>query len=54
MLEFSTMCRVLGDQGLVKLGQSREDRLRKVKLKIDNNDVVFALQGIRFFQNCLR
>ncbi|KAK1265093.1 hypothetical protein QJS04_geneDACA011449 [Acorus gramineus] len=44
MLEFSTMCRVLGDQGLVKLGQSREDRLRKVTLKIDNNDVVFALQ----------
>ncbi|KAK1297984.1 hypothetical protein QJS10_CPB14g00857 [Acorus calamus] len=44
MLEFSNMCRVLGDQGLIKLSQSREDRLRRVTLKIDRNDVVFALQ----------
>ncbi|XP_019055399.1 PREDICTED: cell division control protein 6 homolog B-like isoform X2 [Nelumbo nucifera] len=51
--EFSNMCKVLGDQGLLKLGQSREDRLRRVILKIDA-DITFALQGIRFFRNCLQ
>ncbi|XP_010262805.1 PREDICTED: cell division control protein 6 homolog B-like isoform X2 [Nelumbo nucifera] len=53
ILEFSNMCRVLSDQGLLKLGQSREDRLRRVTLKIDETDITFALQGIRFFRNCL-
>ncbi|CAL5388560.1 unnamed protein product [Camellia sinensis] len=40
-----------GDQGLLKLGQSREDKLRRVALKVDEADVAFALQGIR---NCAR
>ncbi|KAL5164530.1 Cell division control protein 6 B [Glycine soja] len=53
ILEFSNMCRVLNDQGLIKLGQSREDKLRRVSPKIDEGDITFALQGIRFFQNCL-
>ncbi|XP_058114913.1 cell division control protein 6 homolog B-like [Magnolia sinica] len=54
MLEFSNMCRVLGDQGLLKLGQSREEKLKRVTLKVDEGDITFALQGIRFFRNCLQ
>ncbi|XP_019431832.1 PREDICTED: cell division control protein 6 homolog B-like isoform X1 [Lupinus angustifolius] len=53
-LEFSDMCRVLNDQGLIKLGQSREDKLKKLTLKVDEADITFALQGIRFFQNCIQ
>lgn len=53
IMELSSMCRVLGDQGLLKLGQSREDKLRRVTLKVDEADVAFALQGIRAFRNCL-
>ncbi|CAL5386465.1 unnamed protein product [Camellia sinensis] len=49
IMELSSMCRVLGDQGLLKLGQSREDKLRRVTLKIDEADVAFALQAIRAF-----
>ncbi|XP_029128619.1 cell division control protein 6 homolog B [Cajanus cajan] len=54
ILEFSNMCRVLNDQGLIKLGQAREDKLRRVSPKVDEGDITFALQGIRFFQNCLK
>ncbi|XP_057433818.1 cell division control protein 6 homolog B [Lotus japonicus] len=54
ILEFSNMCRVLNDQGLIKLGQSREDKLRRVSPKVDEGDITFALQGIRFFRNCLQ
>ncbi|XP_031385173.1 cell division control protein 6 homolog B [Punica granatum] len=53
-LEFSSMCQVLNDQGLLKLGQSRDDKLRKIALKVDEADVTFALQGVRFFRNCLQ
>ncbi|XP_052186996.1 cell division control protein 6 homolog B isoform X2 [Diospyros lotus] len=53
-LELSSMCRVLGDQGLLKLGQSREDKLRRVTLNVDEADIAFALQGIRVFRNCLK
>ncbi|KAL1370092.1 hypothetical protein AAHE18_01G034800 [Arachis hypogaea] len=51
ILEFSNMCRVLNDQGLIKLGPSREDKLKRVTLKVDKADITFALQGIRFFRN---
>ncbi|KAL3518076.1 hypothetical protein ACH5RR_020665 [Cinchona calisaya] len=54
IVELSSMCRVLGDQGLLKLGQSREDKLRRVTLKVDEADINFALQGVRFFRNCLQ
>ncbi|XP_044481851.1 cell division control protein 6 homolog B-like [Mangifera indica] len=54
ILEFTNMCRVLNDQGLLKLGQSREDKLKRVTLKIDESDITFALQGVRFFRNCLQ
>ncbi|KAL3615630.1 AAA ATPase [Castilleja foliolosa] len=54
IVELSSMCRVLDDQGILKLGQSRDDKLRRVSLKVDGADIAFALQGIRFFRNCLQ
>ncbi|KAJ0814527.1 putative Cell division protein Cdc6/18 [Helianthus annuus] len=54
IMELSCMCRVLGDQGILKLGQSRDDKLRRVTLQVDEADISFALQGIRFFRNCLQ
>ncbi|PON63033.1 Cell division protein [Parasponia andersonii] len=53
-LELSSMCRVLNDQGLLKLGPSREEKFKRVTLKVDEADITFALQGIRFFRNCLQ
>ncbi|KAG9142000.1 hypothetical protein Leryth_009365 [Lithospermum erythrorhizon] len=53
-VELSSMCRVLADQGLIKLGQSRDDKLKRVTLQIDEADITFALQGVRFFRNCLQ
>ncbi|PKU71486.1 cell division control protein 6 homolog isoform X1 [Dendrobium catenatum] len=52
-LEFTEMCRVLSDQGLIKLGQSKQDRLKRVTLQIDILDISFAFKDIRFFKNCL-
>ncbi|WVY94226.1 hypothetical protein V8G54_033314 [Vigna mungo] len=46
ILEFSNMCRVLSDQGLIKLGQSREDKLRRVSPKVNEGDITFALQTV--------
>ncbi|PHU16161.1 Cell division control protein 6 -like protein [Capsicum chinense] len=54
IMELSSMCRVLGDQGILKVGKAREEKLCRVTLKIDEADVTFALQGIRFFRNCLQ
>ncbi|KAI4373411.1 hypothetical protein MLD38_011538 [Melastoma candidum] len=54
IMEFSNMCGVLNDQGLLKLGQSRQEKQRRLSLKVDEADVTFALQGVRFFQNCLQ
>lgn len=31
-------------QGIIKLGQARDDKLRRVSLKVDGADIVFALQ----------
>ncbi|KAI7979247.1 hypothetical protein LOK49_Contig434G00005 [Camellia lanceoleosa] len=47
IMELSNMCRVL-------VGQSREDKLRRVTLKVDEADIAFALQGVRVFRNCLQ
>ncbi|XP_071714131.1 cell division control protein 6 homolog B-like [Rutidosis leptorrhynchoides] len=54
IMELTCMCRVLGDQGILRLGQSRDDKLRRVTLQVDEADIIFALQGIRFFRNCLQ
>uniref|UniRef100_J3N294 Uncharacterized protein n=1 Tax=Oryza brachyantha TaxID=4533 RepID=J3N294_ORYBR len=53
MLEFSCLILVLSDQGFMKLGQSKEDKLRRVMLQIDSSDITFAFKGNRFFQKCL-
>ncbi|KAK4395880.1 Cell division control protein 6B [Sesamum angolense] len=49
IVELASMCRVLDDQrhqlqGILKLGQSREDKLKRVALKVDGADIAFALQ----------
>ncbi|XP_055832804.1 cell division control protein 6 homolog B-like [Solanum dulcamara] len=54
IMELSSMCRVLGDQGILKLGKAREEKLSRVTLNVDEADITFALQGIRFFRNCLQ
>ncbi|KAM2127207.1 hypothetical protein ACFX1R_007137 [Malus domestica] len=56
IFEFSSICRVLNDQGLLKLGgQSRDEKLKRVTMNAaDEADITFALQGIRFFRNCLQ
>ncbi|MCO5575545.1 hypothetical protein L7F22_029346 [Adiantum nelumboides] len=51
--EFSSVCRVLADQGLLNIGTAREERLKRVTLQVDQDDIVFALQAIRFFCNNL-
>jgi hypothetical protein len=48
--------RIVCKQALLKLGESREDRLRRVSLQVSQDDVVFALQvvitdGKQHFQN---
>ncbi|XVF19896.1 hypothetical protein REPUB_Repub11eG0151000 [Reevesia pubescens] len=45
ILEFLSMCRVLNnDQGLFKIGQARDDKLKRVTLRVDEADISFALQ----------
>ncbi|KAB2607078.1 cell division control protein 6-like protein [Pyrus ussuriensis x Pyrus communis] len=46
IFEFSSMCRVLNDQGLLKLGgQSRDEKLKRVTTNAaDEADITFALQ----------
>ncbi|XP_078446970.1 cell division control protein 6 homolog isoform X5 [Wolffia australiana] len=53
--EFSSMCRVLGDQGLIETvgNKTREEMRKTVGLAVDAADVVFSLKGIRFFRQCL-
>ena len=42
-------------QGILKLGQSREDKLRRVTLNVDGADIVFALQVLyyAYFSACV-
>ncbi|XP_042459840.1 cell division control protein 6 homolog [Zingiber officinale] len=52
MMDFASLCTALNDQGLLEIAQSRGDKSKKIKLKVDSSDITFALKGIRFFQNC--
>ncbi|EEH57580.1 uncharacterized protein MICPUCDRAFT_2525, partial [Micromonas pusilla CCMP1545] len=47
--QFSEVCAVLADQTLLRLGKGAEDRQRKVSLAVHEDDVTFALQGVKFF-----
>ncbi|KAL6564077.1 AAA ATPase [Orobanche hederae] len=42
-------CLRLAPLGILKLGVSRDDKLRRVSLKVDGADIVFALQRNSFF-----
>lgn len=52
-MDFTSMCKVLSDQGLIKLGPSRVDKMKRVTLQTDSSEIAFAFKGIRFFQKCL-
>lgn len=52
ILELSSMCKALNDQGLLKLVRSQKGE--KMSLKVDAADITFALQGVRLFRNCLQ
>ncbi|CAF2315882.1 unnamed protein product [Brassica rapa] len=43
--EFTNMCTVLNDQGILKFGQARGNKLKRVSLRVDESDITFALQG---------
>jgi len=51
--DFHTMCSALADHCLLKIGNGNNDRLRKVRMLVTENDVVFSLQGVNFFRNLL-
>ncbi|CAN8315298.1 unnamed protein product [Cochlearia groenlandica] len=51
--EFSNMCTVLNDQGILKVSQARGGKIKRVSLRVDEEDITFALKEIRFFRNCL-
>ncbi|KAF9612386.1 hypothetical protein IFM89_039304, partial [Coptis chinensis] len=36
--------RLFGMHGIFKMGQSRDDRSKRVTLKVDESDIMFALQ----------
>ena len=52
--EFENACTSLNDQGLISLVNKKKNLHSKaLRLKVKLNDIVFALQGIRFFHNIL-
>ncbi|CAF1701574.1 unnamed protein product [Brassica napus] len=42
--EFTNMCTVLNDQGILKLSNARDDKLKRVSLRVDEADITFALK----------
>ncbi|KAL1202016.1 Cell division control protein-like protein B [Cardamine amara subsp. amara] len=44
--EFFNMCTVLNDQGILKFGKARGDKLKRVSLRVDESDITFALQVV--------
>ncbi|KAK4376084.1 hypothetical protein RND71_006761 [Anisodus tanguticus] len=52
IMELSSMCRVLGDQGILKVGKAREEKLCRVTLKVDEADITFALQLMNVVPVC--
>jgi cell division control protein 6 len=51
--EFENACTSLHDQGLVALNKKANLHSKALKLKVKMSDIVFALQGIRFFHTIL-
>uniref|UniRef100_A0A0D3C891 Cdc6 C-terminal domain-containing protein n=1 Tax=Brassica oleracea var. oleracea TaxID=109376 RepID=A0A0D3C891_BRAOL len=50
--EFTNMCTVLNDQGILKFGQARGHKLKRVSLRVDESDITFALQDIFLGVKC--
>ncbi|KAL0865326.1 hypothetical protein Bca101_044444 [Brassica carinata] len=44
--EFTNMCTVLNDQGILKFGQTRRDKVTRVSLRVDESDITFAVQEL--------
>ncbi|KAG6530468.1 hypothetical protein ZIOFF_012707 [Zingiber officinale] len=44
MMDFASLCTALNDQGLLEIAQSRGDKSKKIKLKVDSSDITFALK----------
>ena len=51
--EFENACTSLHDQGLAALNKKANLHSKALKLKVKKGDIVFALQGIRFYHNIL-
>ncbi|KAK3241978.1 AAA ATPase [Cymbomonas tetramitiformis] len=55
--EFPGLCSTLSDQALISIdnqkGGGKDQRRRRIMLKVDPDDVVFALKGLRFFRTLL-
>ncbi|GAQ80088.1 Pre-initiation complex subunit CDC6 [Klebsormidium nitens] len=51
--EFTDSCDVLAAQALLVIGPAKEQKHRRVTMRATDDDVTFALQGIRFFRNLL-
>jgi cell division control protein 6 len=52
--EVTAACSTLADMGLLGLGPAREERQRRVTLRISLEDVSLALQDARLLKDCLR
>lgn len=44
LLSYNQSIVYINEQALLKLGECRDDRLRRVTLQVNQDDVVFALQ----------
>lgn len=51
--EFAGACSVLADQGLLGLGHHKEERLRRITMRVSEEDLVLALQDVRALRACL-
>ncbi|OAP04779.1 hypothetical protein AXX17_AT3G31820 [Arabidopsis thaliana] len=47
--EFTNMCTVLNDQGILKLSHARDDKLKRMSLRVDEADITFALKEIHVY-----
>ena len=51
--DFSTACDRLADAQLLRIKGGSEEYARRVSMLVQRDDVVFSLQGVRFFANLL-
>ena len=50
--EFSSMIITLSDQGMLNVSKARDTAKRKVSLRVNEKNILFALQEVRLFR-CL-